>query len=101
MNEQNKEKINTIFAVPSGEAKLQIRIIGGTEDVNKNLYVYEYDDEIIMIDCGIGYPDMDTPGVDVLIPDFTYVIENSHKVKALFITHAHADHIAAVPYLLQ
>jgi ribonuclease J len=100
-DEKNKEQINTIFAAAPSDSKLEIRIIGGTTDVNKNMYLYEYDDEIILVDCGIGYPDMDTPGVDVLIPDFTYVLENSHKVKALFITHAHADHIAAVPYLLQ
>lgn len=96
------EKINTLSSDMTDTNKLVVRIIGGTEDVNKNLYVYEYGDEMLIVDCGIGYPDMvDMPGVDVLVPDFTYLLENSHKIKALFITHAHADHIAAVPYLLQ
>lgn len=98
----DKDKVMSISMDVKEDNKLRIRIIGGTEDVNKNLYVYEYNDEIIGVDCGIGYPDMvDMPGVDVLIPDFTYLLENRDKFKALFITHAHADHIAAVPYLLQ
>lgn len=86
----------------NNENKLIIRTLGTTEGVNKAFTTYEYADELFIVDCGIGYPDMvDMPGVDVLIPDFTYVLENSHRVKGLFITHAHADHIAAVPYLLQ
>jgi ribonuclease J len=80
---------------------LKIITIGGTDSVNKNLTVYEYKDEIIVVDCGIGFPDIfDMPGVDVLIPDFTYLIENSHKIKGLFITHGHEDHVGAVPNLL-
>jgi len=81
---------------------LKIITIGGTEKVNKNLTVYEYDDEIIVVDCGIGFPDIfDMPGVDFLIPDFTYLIENQHKIKGVFITHGHEDHVGAVPNLLQ
>lgn len=80
---------------------LKVITIGGTEKVNKNLIVYEYDDEIIVVDCGIGFPDIfDMPGVDFLIPDFTYLIENQHKIKGIFITHGHEDHVGAVPNLL-
>jgi len=80
---------------------LKIITIGGTEKVNKNLTVYEYKDDIIIVDCGIGFPDIfDMPGVDVLIPDFTYLIENSHKIRGLFLTHGHEDHVGAVPNLL-
>ncbi|NMB91398.1 ribonuclease J [candidate division WWE3 bacterium] len=80
---------------------LKIITIGGTDKVNKNLTIYEYKDEIIVVDCGIGFPDIfDMPGVDVLIPDFTYLIENSYKIKGLFITHGHEDHVGAVPNLL-
>jgi len=96
------EKISSLSVDNKNTKKLIIRTIGSTEGVNKAFTIYEYDDEIFIVDCGIGYPDMvDMPGVDVLIPDFTYALENSHKIKGLFITHGHADHIAAVPYLLQ
>lgn len=80
---------------------LKIISLGGTEKVTKNLTVYEYDGDIIIVDCGIGFPDLfDMPGVEVLIPDFTYLIENSHKIRGLFITHGHEDHVGAVPNLL-
>lgn len=80
---------------------LRIITLGGTEKVTKNLTVYEYGEDIIIVDCGIGFPDIfDMPGVDVLIPDFTYLIENKHKIKGLFITHGHEDHVGAVPNLL-
>jgi len=80
---------------------VKIIMVGGTEKVNKNLTVYEYKNDIIVVDCGIGFPDVfDMPGVDVLIPDFTYLLENSHKIKGVFITHGHEDHVGAVPNLL-
>ncbi|MBW6442115.1 MBL fold metallo-hydrolase, partial [Patescibacteria group bacterium] len=74
--------------------KVKVIMIGGTEKVNKNLTVYEYKNDIIVVDCGIGFPDIfDMPGVDTLIPDFTYLLENSHKIKGVFITHGHEDHV--------
>jgi ribonuclease J len=85
----------------TGNTPLRVITLGGTEKVTKNLTVYEYDNNIIIVDCGIGFPDIfDMPGVDVLIPDFTYLIENRHKIKGLFITHGHEDHVGAVPNLL-
>lgn len=80
---------------------LKIIAIAGTEGVTKNLFVYEYKDDIIVVDCGIGFPDIfDMPGVDILIPDFSYLIQNSYKIRGLFITHGHEDHVGAVPNLL-
>lgn len=83
----------------AGKNPLKFIEIG--DSVTKNLSVYEYEDTLIAVDFGIGFPEGDSFGVDFLIPDYTYLVENSHKLKALFITHAHADHFAAVPYLLQ
>ncbi len=80
---------------------LKIITLSGTEGVTKNMTLFEYEDNIIIVDCGIGFPDSDMLGVDVVIPDMRYLVENSHKVKALFITHGHEDHIGAVPYLLK
>lgn len=80
---------------------LKIITLSGTESVTKNLTVYECGDDIIAVDCGVGFPDAEMRGVDLVLPDFTYLKENSHRFKALFITHGHEDHIGAVPYLLQ
>jgi ribonuclease J len=85
----------------SGKTELKIIAVGGTEAVTKNLTVYEYGEDIIVVDCGIGFPDAEMLGVDVVIPDMTYLVENSQRVRGVFITHAHEDHIGAVPYLLQ
>jgi len=74
--------------------------IGGTTNVNKNMYVYETENQILIVDCGIGFPDADMYGVDIVIPDFSYVIERSEKVVGILLTHGHEDHIGAVPYLL-
>lgn len=85
----------------SNRPVLKVIMIGGTEKVNKNMTVYEYGDEMIVVDCGIGFPDIfDMPGVDTLIPDFDYLLKNSHKIKGVFITHGHEDHVGAVPNLL-
>src|SRR3989344_3029817 len=87
--------------VDSDQRALKIITLSGTESVTKNMTIYEYGNDIIAVDCGIGFPDSEMLGVDVVIPDMTYLIENSHRFKGLLITHAHEDHIGAVPYLLQ
>lgn len=81
--------------------ELKIVNIGGTTEVNGNLTVYETEDEIIIVDCGIGFPDSDMPGIDIVIPDFSYLFENADKIKGIFITHAHEDHLGALPFLIK
>lgn len=87
--------------VSSTDSKNPLKFIFVGDSVTKNLSIYEYGDDIIAVDYGIGFPGGDDLGVDFIIPDMSYLLENSHKVRGLFITHAHADHYAAVPHLLK
>ena len=80
--------------------KIKIIPLGGLGEIGKNLTVFEYGNEIIVLDCGMAFPDEDMPGVDAVIPDITYLMNNRDKVKALFITHGHEDHIGCIPYFL-
>ena len=79
---------------------LKVACLGGLAEIGKNMTVLEYGDDIIVIDCGMGFPDEDMPGVDLVIPDVSYLVTNAHKVRGILITHGHEDHIGAIPYIL-
>ena len=85
----------------SNNKKLRLIPIGGLQEIGKNCAVVEYGDDMIMVDCGLTFPDEEMLGVDIVIPDFTYIEENRHKLRGIFVTHGHEDHIGGIPYFLK
>lgn len=79
---------------------LRIIPIGGVGDVTKNMYIYEYENDIVVVDCGIGFPKEDMLGVDFIIPDITYLRQSKRKIRSIILTHGHDDHVGALPYIL-
>ena len=84
----------------SQKSKLRVMSLGGLQEIGKNMTVLEYGDDIIVIDCGMGFPDEDMLGIDLGIPDISYLIKNANKIRGILITHGHEDHIGAVSYVL-
>ncbi|MCI9526488.1 MAG: ribonuclease J [Lachnospiraceae bacterium] len=82
-------------------SKLKIIPLGGLEQIGMNITAFEYEDSIIVVDCGLSFPEDDMLGIDLVIPDVTYLKDNIDKVKGFFITHGHEDHIGAIPYVLR
>lgn len=80
---------------------VRVTFLGGINEIGKNLTVFEYDGEMVVVDCGMTFPDADMPGIDYVLPDFSFIERNAEKIKAVFITHGHEDHIGGLPYLLK
>ncbi|MFH0976951.1 MAG: ribonuclease J [Spirochaetota bacterium] len=100
MTARKKQKDQKDISSRSGE-KIRITPLGGLGAIGNHLTLFEYKEDIIIVDAGLMFPDDEMPGIDFLIPDFSYVIKNKKKVKAIIITHGHEDHIGALPFLLQ
>jgi len=81
--------------------KLRVIPLGGLDGIGKNMTVFEYGDDMIVVDAGLMFPDDDHPGVDLILPDYSYVVENKHKLRGILVTHGHEDHTGALPYLLK
>ena len=97
---ETSRKNKSILDFNFKKSNLKIIALGGLDEIGKNITVFEYEDEIILVDCGLEFPEDDMLGVDLVIPDVTYLIKNKEKIKGLVITHGHEDHIGSIPYVL-
>ena len=86
--------------MPKKDTALKIIPLGGIDGIGKNMTAFEYGDDMVLVDAGLMFPEDDQPGIDLILPDYTYVLENEHKLRGIVITHGHEDHTGALPYLL-
>ncbi len=97
----NVNELKTSKGIKIARERLKIIPLGGLEEIGKNMTVFEYGNEMILVDCGVAFPEDEMLGVDLVIPDFTYLTKNKEKLKAMVITHGHEDHIGSIPYVLK
>lgn len=103
-NQKNKKqnyRNNKHFNKPKEVKPVKIGFLGGLNEIGKNITVYEYENDIILVDCGLAFPDPDMLGVDLVLPDFTYLEKNVERIKGIVITHGHEDHIGGLAYMLK
>jgi len=87
--------------VAAKKSKLRVYALGGLQEIGKNMTVFEYGGDMIIVDCGVAFPEDDMLGIDLVIPDFSFLVKNKSKVRAVFLTHGHEDHIGSIPYFLR
>ena len=101
VKKENKKNEENSVEVKFKKSPIKIIPLGGLLEIGKNITVFEYENDIIIIDCGIAFPEDDMLGVDLVIPDVSYLERNKEKIRGMVITHGHEDHIGAIPYFLK
>lgn len=96
-----KTEISGKIKQQNAKESIKIAFLGGLNEVGKNMTLYEFNGDMIIVDCGMAFPDQDMLGVDIVLPDFAYAEQNASKIKGIFVTHGHEDHIGGLPYLLK